>query len=250
MSGHSKWSSIKHKKAAADSKRGKIFTRLLREIAVAARAGGGDPDKNARLRKAMQDARSQNMPADNIKRAILKGTGQLEGAAYEELTYDGYGPGGIALYLQIVSDNKNRTISEIRHIFAKNNGRIGENGCVAWMFKQMGYLDVEKDKASEEQLMDLALSAGAEDIKDDGSIWEIVTKPEAYEKVLEAVKAAGIEIADSNVGYLPQNYVKLEGKDAQQALRLVDELEEHDDVQNVYSNFDIDEEEIAKFGTA
>jgi YebC/PmpR family DNA-binding regulatory protein len=250
MSGHSKWSSIKHKKAAADSKRGKIFTRLLREIAVAARAGGGDPDKNARLRKAMQDARSQNMPADNIKRAILKGTGQLEGAAYEELTYEGYGPGGIALYLQIVSDNKNRTISEIRHIFAKNNGRIGENGCVAWMFKQMGYLDVEKDKASEEQLMDLALSAGAEDIKDDGSIWEIVTKPEAYEKVLEAVKAAGIEIADSNVGYLPQNYVKLEGKDAQQALKLVDELEEHDDVQSVSSNFDISEEEIGKFGAA
>jgi YebC/PmpR family DNA-binding regulatory protein len=249
MSGHSKWSSIKHKKAAADSKRGKIFTRLIREIAVAARAGGGDPDKNARLRKAMTDARAQNMPADNIKRAILKGTGQLEGAAYEELTYEGYGPGGIALYLQVVSDNKNRTISEVRHIFAKNNGRIGENGCVAWMFKQMGYIDVEKDKASEEQLMDLALSAGAEDIKDDGSIWEIVTKPEAYEKVLEAVKAAGIEIADSNVGYLPQNYVKLEGKDAQQALKLVDELEEHDDVQNVYSNFDIDENEIAKFGT-
>jgi YebC/PmpR family DNA-binding regulatory protein len=250
MSGHSKWSSIKHKKAAADSKRGKIFTRLLREIAVAARAGGGDPDKNARLRKAMQDARAQNMPADNIKRAILKGTGQLEGAAYEELTYEGYGPGGIALYLQIVSDNKNRTISEIRHIFAKNNGRIGENGCVAWMFKRMGYIDVEKGKASEEQIMDLALSAGAEDIKDDGSIWEVVTTPEAFDKVLESVKAAGIEIADSNVGYLPQNYVKLEGKDAQQALKLVDELEEHDDVQNVYSNFDIDEEEIAKFATA
>ena len=250
MSGHSKWSSIKHKKAAADSKRGKIFTRLLREIAVAARAGGGDPDKNARLRKAMQDGRAQNMPADNIKRAILKGTGQLEGAAYEELTYEGYGPGGIALYLQIVSDNKNRTISEIRHIFAKNNGRIGENGCVAWMFKRMGYIDVEKEKASEEKLMDLALSAGAEDIKDDGSIWEVVTTPEVFDAVLEAVKAAGIEVADSNVGYLPQNYVKLEGKDAQQALKLVDELEEHDDVQNVYSNFDIDEEEIAKFGAA
>jgi YebC/PmpR family DNA-binding regulatory protein len=250
MSGHSKWSSIKHKKAAADSKRGRIFTRLLREIAVAARAGGGDPDKNARLRKAMQDARAQNMPADNIKRAILKGTGQLEGAAYEELVYEGYGPGGIALYLHVVSDNKNRTISEIRHIFGKNNGRIGENGCVAWMFKQMGYIDVEKDKTTEEQLMDLALSAGAEDIKDEGSLWEVVTTPDAYEKVLEAVKGAGIEVADSNVGYLPQNYVKLEGKDAQQALKLVDELEEHDDVQNVYSNFDIDESEIAKFGDA
>ena len=250
MSGHSKWSSIKHKKAATDAKRGRIFTRLLREIAVAARAGGGDPDKNARLRKAMTDARSQNMPADNIKRAILKGTGQLEGAAYEELTYEGYGPGGIALYLQVVSDNKNRTISEIRHIFAKNNGRIGENGCVAWMFKRMGYLDVEKDKASEDQLMEVALNAGAEDIKDDGSIWEITTSPEAHEKVLEAVKGAGIEVVDSNVGYLPQNYVKLEGKEAQQALKLVEELEEYDDVQNVSSNFDIDEEEIAKFGAA
>jgi YebC/PmpR family DNA-binding regulatory protein len=250
MSGHSKWSSIKHKKAAADSKRGKIFTRLIREIAVAARAGGGDPDKNARLRKAMTDARAQNMPADNIKRAILKGTGQLEGAAYEELTYEGYGPGGIALYLQVVSDNKNRTISEIRHIFSKNNGRIGENGCVAWMFKRMGYLDIEKDKATEDQLMEVALSAGAEDIKDDGSIWEITTSPEAFDKVVEAVKGAGIEIAESNVGYLPQNYVKLEGKDAQQALKLVDELEEHDDVQSVSSNFDISEEEIGKFGAA
>ncbi len=245
MSGHSKWASIKHKKAATDSKRGKIFTRLLREIAVAARAGGGDPDNNARLRKAVSDARAQNMPADNIKRAILKGTGQLEGAAYEEVTYEGYGPGGIALYLQVVSDNKNRTISEIRHIFAKNNGRIGENGCVAWMFKRMGYIDIEKDKATEDQLMDLALNAGAEDIKDEGSLWEIVTTPEAFDKVLEAVKGAGIEITESQVGYIPQNYVKLTGKDAQQTLKLVDELEEHDDVQNVYSNFDIDEKELA-----
>ena len=244
MSGHSKWSSIKHKKAAADSKRGRIFTRLLREIAVAARAGGGDPDNNARLRKAVSDARSQNMPADNIKRAILKGTGQLEGAAYEELTYEGYGPGGIALYLQIVSDNKNRTIAEIRHIFSKNGGRIGENGCVAWMFKRMGYIDVEKDKASEEKLMDLALSAGAEDIKDDGSIWEIVTTPEAFDAVLEAVKAAGIEAADSNVGYLPQNYVKLEGKEAQHMIKLIDALDEHDDVKHVWSNSDIEEKEI------
>jgi YebC/PmpR family DNA-binding regulatory protein len=248
MSGHSKWSSIKHKKAAADSKRGKIFTKILREISVAARAGGGDPDANPRLRKAVQDARAQNMPADNVKRAIMKGTGQLEGAQYEEITYEGYGPGGAAIYLQVVSDNKNRTISEIRHIFAKNNGRIGESGCVAWMFKRMGYIDIDKEKATEDQLMEVALNAGAEDIKDEGSVWEVVTTPEAHEKVLEAVKGAGIEVIDANVGYLPQNYVKLEGKDAQQALRLVEELEDHDDVQTVSSNFDIDEEELAKFG--
>ncbi|MBM3294755.1 MAG: YebC/PmpR family DNA-binding transcriptional regulator [Candidatus Aminicenantes bacterium] len=247
MSGHSKWHSIKHKKGAADAKRGKIFTKIIREIAVAARNGGGDADKNPRLRKAIQDARAANMPADNIKRAIQKGTGQLEGAQYEEVMYEGYGPGGVAIFLTALSDNKNRTVSELRHIFTKNGGRIGEQGCVAWMFKRMGYIDVEKAAASEDQLMDIALNAGADDIKDDGSIWEVTTTPEAYEKVLEAVKAAGIEVADSNVGYLPQNYVKLEGKEAQQTLKLVEELEDHDDVQNVSSNFDIAEEEIAKF---
>jgi YebC/PmpR family DNA-binding regulatory protein len=250
MSGHSKWSSIKHKKAATDSKRGKIFTKILREISVAARAGGADSDTNPRLRKAVQDARAQNMPADNVKRAIMKGTGQLEGTQYEEVTYEGYGPGGAAIFIQVVSDNKNRTISEIRHIFSKNGGRIGESGCVAWMFKRMGYLDVEKTKATEDQLMEVALNAGAEDIKDDGSNWEIVTTPEAYEKVLEAVKNAGVEILDSNVGYLPQNYIKLEGKEAHQALKLVEELEDHDDIQTVSSNFDIDEEEIARYGAA
>jgi len=250
MSGHSKWHSIKHKKAAADSKRGKIFTKILREISVAARAGGGDPDTNPRLRKAVQDARAQNMPADNIKRAIMKGTGQLEGTQYEEVTYEGYGPGGAAIFIQVVSDNKNRTISEIRHIFTKNGGRIGESGCVAWMFKRMGYIDVEKTKASEDQLMEVALNAGAEDIKDEGSSWEIVTTPEAFEKVFEAVKSAEVEIFDSNVGYLPQNYIKLEGKEAHQALKLVEELEDHDDVQTVSSNFDIDEEEIARYGAA
>jgi YebC/PmpR family DNA-binding regulatory protein len=248
MSGHSKRASIKHKKGAADAKRGKIFTKIIREIAVAARAGGGDPDKNPRLRKAIQDAKNANMPADNVKRAILKGTGQLEGERYEEVTYEGYGPGGVAIFITALSDNRNRTVSELRHIFSKNNGRIGETGCVAYRFKRMGYLDVEKAKASEEQLMDLALSAGAEDIKDDGPIWEITTTPEAYEKVLEAVKAAAIEVADSNVGYLPQDYTKLEGKEAQQVLKLVEELEDHDDVQNVSANFDISEEEIAKFG--
>jgi YebC/PmpR family DNA-binding regulatory protein len=250
MSGHSKWHSIKHKKAAADSKRGKIFTKIIREIAVAARAGGGDPDANPRLRKAVQDARAVNMPADNIKRAILKGTGQLEGSQYEEIIYEGYGPGGVALFVLALSDNKNRTVSEIRHIFTKNGGRIGESGCVSYRFKRGGYIDIEQTKASEEQLMDIALNAGAEDIREDGSNWEITMSPEKYETVLEAVKAANIEIAASNVGYIPQDYVHLEGKQAQQTLKLVEELEDHDDVQSVSANFDIDEEEIAKYGAA
>ncbi len=248
MSGHSKWHSIKHKKAAADSKRGKIFTKIIREIAVAARAGGGDADINPRLRKAVQDARAVNMPADNIKRAIMKGTGQLEGSTYEEIIYEGYGPGGVALFVTALSDNKNRTVSEIRHIFAKNAGRIGESGCVSYRFKRQGYIDIEQAKASEEQLMDIALNAGAEDIREDGSNWEITMAPEKYETVLEAVKAANIEIAASNVGYIPQDYVHLEGKQAQQTLKLVEELEDHDDVQSVSANFDIDEEEIAKYG--
>ncbi len=250
MSGHSKWASIKHKKAATDAKRGKIFTRLIREISMAARAGGGDPDKNARLRKAINDARAANMPADNIKRAIMKGTGQLEGASYEEVVYEGYGPGGVAIYLQAVTDNKNRTVSELRHIFTKNGGRIGESNSVGWMFKRMGSISIEKVKASEDILMDAALAAGADDIKDDGSNYEVITTPENFEPVLEAVKKAGIEVAASEVGFLPQNYVKVEGKEAQQVLRLLEELEDHDDVQNVSSNFDISEEEIASFSQA
>jgi YebC/PmpR family DNA-binding regulatory protein len=250
MSGHSKWHSIKHKKAAADAKRGKMFTKIIREIAVAARAGGGDPDANPRLRKAVQDARAVNMPADNIKRAIMKGTGQLEGSTYEEVIYEGYGPGGVAIYLTVLSDNKNRTVSELRHIFSKNGGRISESGSVAWMFKRMGYIDIEKVKTTEDELMEVALNAGAEDIKDDGSNWEIITSPNAYEAVLEAVKNAGIEVAASNVGYIPQNYVKLDGKPAQQTLKLVEELEDHDDVQSVAANFDIDEEEIARYSAA
>ena len=250
MSGHSKWASIKHKKAATDSKRGKIFTRLIREISMAARAGGGDPDKNPGLRNAINDARAANMPADNIKRAIMKGTGQLEGATYEEMSYEGYGPGGVAIYLQAVTDNKNRTVSELRHIFAKNGGRIGESNCVAWMFKRMGYIDVEKSKASEDILMDVALAAGADDLKDDGSIFEITTSPESYEAVVEALKKNEIEIATSEVGFLPQKYVKVEGKEAQQVLRLMEELEDHDDVQTASSNFDISEEDIASFSQA
>lgn len=247
MSGHSKWHSIKYKKAAQDAKRGKIFTKIIRELAVAARIGGGDPDTNPRLRKAIVDAKAVNMPADNIKRAILKGTGQLEGVNYEEIAYEGYGAGGVAIYVEVLSDNKNRTISELRHIFTKNNGRIGESGCVAWMFKRKGYIVVEKTNASEDKLLDVTLDAGAEDLREDGSNYEIFTSPENYEAVVNALKEHNIELAASNLGYIPQNYVKLEGKQAQQLLRLMEELEDHDDVQNVWANFDIDEEEIAKY---
>ncbi len=250
MSGHSKWHSIKHKKAAVDAKRGKMFTKLIREISVAARAGGGDPEKNPRLRKAIADAKAVNMPSDNIKRAIMKGTGQLEGASYEEVVYEGYGPGGVAIYLTALTDNKNRTVAELRHIFSKFGGRMGESGCVAWMFKRQGYIDVEKSRVEEEKLLEIALNAGAEDVKDDGSNFEIITAPENYEAVLEALKQNNIEISDSNVGYLPQNYVKLEGKQAEQCLKLVEELEDHDDVQTVSANFDIDEEEIARYSAA
>jgi YebC/PmpR family DNA-binding regulatory protein len=247
MSGHSKWHSIKHKKAAADAKRGKIFTKLIRELSVAAKTGGGDPDKNPRLRKAILDAKGVNMPADNIKRAIQKGMGQLDGAAYEEITYEGYGPGGVAIFISTLTDNKNRTVSELRHILSKNGGRMGESGCVSWMFKRQGYVTIDKDKADEEKLLDIGLAAGAEDVKDDGSQFEITTTPETYEAVVEALKQNGIEIADSNVGWLPQNTVKVEGKPAEQILRLMEELEDHDDVQNVSANFDISEEEIAQF---
>ncbi len=249
MSGHSKWHSIKHKKAAVDAKRGKLFTKLIRELSVSARSGGGDPDANPRLRKAISDARAVNMPADNIKRAILKGTGQLEGSTYEEVIYEGYGPGGVAIYVEALSDNKNRTISELRHIFTKNGGRIGESGCVAWMFKRKGYLVIDKSKAGEDQLLDIALASGAEDLRDDGSNWEIFTPPENYDAVVDALKQNEIEIDTSNLGYIPQNYVKLEGKPAQQLLRLMEELEDHDDVQHVWANFDISEEEIASFSS-
>lgn len=247
MSGHSKWHSIKHKKAAADAKRGKLFTKIIRELSVAARAGGGDPDANPRLRKAVADARAVNMPADNIKRAIMKGTGQLEGSSFEEVAYEGYGAGGVAIFVEALSDNKNRTVSELRHIFTKNGGRIGESGCVAWMFKRKGYIVVDKTKAAEDKLLDIVLASGAEDVRDDGSNWEIVTPPEAYDAVVEALKQNNVDIDTSNLGYIPQNYVRLEGKPAQQLLRLMEELEDHEDVQNVWANFDIPEEEIAAY---
>ena len=247
MSGHSKWASIKHKKAATDAKRGKIFTKFIRELSIAARMGGGDPDINPRLRKAISDSKAVNMPADNIKRAIQKGTGQLEGVSYEELSYEGYGPGGVAIYLETLTDNKNRTVSELRHIFSKNGGNIGESGCVAWMFTRKGYLVVEKSKASEDKLLDIILEAGAEDLKEDGSNYEIYTAPDSYESVVNALQENNIETAASNLGYIPQNYVNVKGKQANQTLRLMEELEDHDDVQNVWSNFDIDEEEIAQY---
>jgi YebC/PmpR family DNA-binding regulatory protein len=247
MSGHSKWHSIKHKKAAADAKRGKLFTKIIRELSVAAREGGGDPETNARLRKAVFDAKAVNMPADNIKRAIMKGTGQLEGASFEEVQYEGYGPGGVAIFIEVLSDNKNRTVSELRHIFTRNGGRIGESGCVSWMFKRKGYVVVEKEKAAEDKLLEIVLASGAEDLRDDGSNFEIITPPEKYDAVVEALKENTVEIAASSLGYIPQNYVKLEGKQAQQLLRLMEELEDHDDVQHVWANFDIPEEEIATF---
>jgi YebC/PmpR family DNA-binding regulatory protein len=242
MSGHSKWASIKHKKAAQDAKRGKIFTKIIRELSIAARMGGGEPDTNPRLRKAIADSKAVNMPADNIKRAIMKGTGQLEGVNYEDFAYEGYGPGGVAIYVETLSDNKNRTVSELRHIFTKNSGHI-------WMFKRKGYVVVEQEKASEDELLEIILDAGAEDLKEDGSNYEIFTSPEDYEAVVNALKEHDIELAASNLGYIPQNYVKLEGKQAQQLLRLMEELEDHDDVQHVWANFDIDEEEIAKYSS-
>jgi YebC/PmpR family DNA-binding regulatory protein len=199
------------------------------------------------LRKAVSDAKGVNMPADNIKRAIMKGTGELEGVTYDEISYEGYGPGGVAIFLEVLTDNRNRTVSELRHVFSKNGGNIGESGCVAWMFSRKGYLVVEKSKSSEDDLLDIILEAGAEDLREDGSNYEIFTPPDKYEAVVEALEKSNIEIAASNLGQIPQNYVKLEGKQAQQLLRLMEELEDHDDVQNVWANFDIDEEEIAKY---
>jgi YebC/PmpR family DNA-binding regulatory protein len=247
MSGHSKWATTKHKKAAADAKRGKIFTKLIREITIASRIGGGDPDGNPRLRTAILKAKEQNMPADNIKKAIQRGTGELPGVTYEEAIYEGYGPGGVAMLAEITSDNKNRTVSEIRHIFSKNGGNMGEAGCVSWMFHKKGYITVDKSKADEERLMTLALDAGAEDMRsDDEQSYEIVTAPGELEKIKKALADQKVEMSFAEVTMLPQNYVRLEGKDAEQMLRLMEALEDHDDVQNVYANFDIPAEVMEK----
>jgi|SRR5215469_9412263 len=247
MSGHSKWATIKHKKGALDAKRGKIFTRLIKEITIAAKSGG-DPDTNPRLRTAIAAAKAENMPADNIKRAIQRGTGELPGATYEEFTLEGYGPGGVALLLDVNTDNRNRTVSEIRHAFGKNGGNMAEAGAVAWMFHKKGDIVVPKSAASEDQLMSIVLEAGADDLRDDGETWEVITEPSAFETVVEAVKKAGIQPTSAEVAMIPQNYIKLEGQQAGQMIRLVEALEDHDDVQHVHSNFDIDQkvlEEVA-----
>jgi len=244
MSGHSKWATIKHKKGALDAKRGKIFTRLIKEITMAAKGGGGDPDTNPRLRTAIAAAKAENMPADNIKRAVQRGTGELPGATYEEITFEGYGPGGVALLVDVTTDNRNRTVSEIRHTFTKGGGNLGEAGSVAWMFHKKGTIIVAKTAAKEDDIMNLVLENGGEDLNDDGDNFEIVTAPNAYEPVLEAVKKANIQVLHSELGMVPQNYIKLEGPAASQMIRLLESLEDQDDVQNVYSNFDVDQKQL------
>ncbi len=245
MSGHSKWATIKHKKAATDAKRGAKFTRIIKEITIAARQGGGDADSNPRLRTAVLAAKAENMPADNIKRAIQRGTGELPGVQYEELTLEGYGPGGAAMLLQVTTDNRNRTISELRHLISKGGGNLGEAGSVAWMFQKRGAISIPKEAIGEDDLMALVLDAGADDLKDDGGSWEVLTAPEAFDKVLEAVKGKRLEPANAEVAMIPQNYVKVEGKEAEQTVRLLEALEDHEDVQHVWSNFDMDESQLA-----
>jgi YebC/PmpR family DNA-binding regulatory protein len=244
MSGHSKWHTIKHKKGAADAKRGKIFTRLIKELTVAARAGGGDVDMNPRLRTIVNEAKANNMPRENIERAIRRGTGEEPGVSYEEIMYEGYGPGGVALMIQTLTDNKNRTVGEIRHMLAKYNGNLAAENSVAWMFSRKGQIFVNKGKVDEDKLLSAALDAGADDMNDDESAWEIVSAPDSFEAVRDAVKGLGIEPTSAEIAMVPQNYVKLQGKDANHMIKLMEALDDHDDVQNVWANFDIEEKEI------
>lgn len=244
MSGHSKWHTIKHKKGALDAKRGKVFTKLIKEITVAARTGGGDEAANARLRKAVSDAKGQNMPNDTIDRAIKRGTGELEGVNYEEITYEGYGIGGVAVLVETMTDNRNRTVAELRHLFSKNGGNLGEAGSVAWLFDKKGLIIVDKEAKGEDELFEIALEAGAEDLQDEGDVFEIHTSPETYDAVDEAIKKAGIEPQVSELSMIPQNFIKLEGDEAKKMLKLYEAIEENDDVQNLYANFDIDESEM------
>jgi YebC/PmpR family DNA-binding regulatory protein len=247
MSGHSKWHTIKHKKGAADAKRGRLFTRIIKELTVAARAGGGDPDTNPRLRTIVAEAKAVNMPAENIKRAIRRGTGEEPGVQYEEITYEGYGPGGVALIIETMTDNKNRTVGEIRHILTKYGGDLGQSNSVSWKFEKKGYIVIEKAKASEDALMSAALDAGADDLRDDGENWEVISAPESFPTVKEAIDKLGITPESAQVAQLPKNYVSLEGKAAQSMLKLLDLLEDHDDVQHVWSDMDVDEKELEAF---
>jgi len=244
MSGHSKWHTIKHKKGALDAKRGKLFTKLIKELTVAARTGGGDPEANARLRKAVSDAKAGNMPNDTIARAIRRGTGEEEGVNYDEITYEGIGPGGVAIMIEAMTDNRNRTVAEIRHAFSKNGGNLGVSGSQSWNFEKKGYIVVEKGAKSEDELFEIVTEAGAEDLRDDEDNFEIITAPETFEAVHEAVKKAGIEPAVAEVEMIPKSYVKLEGADARSMLKLMETLEDHDDVQKVSANFDIDEADM------
>lgn len=250
MSGHSKWSSIKHKKAIKDARRGKLFTKLIKEISVAARLGGGDINANPRLRTAVTTARENSMPNENIDRAIKKGTGELEGVHYEEVSYEGYGPGGAAIMASTLTDNRNRTVSDLRRIFDKHSGNMGAAGCVAWMFHKRGVITVEKTKADEDRLMEVTLDAGADDVNDAADTYEILTAPETFEAVKAALDAAKIERASAEVTMVPENTVSLTGKDAEQTLKLLEELEEHDDVQSVASNVDIPQEELERLSAA
>jgi YebC/PmpR family DNA-binding regulatory protein len=245
MSGHSKWSTIKHKKGAADAKRGKLFTRIIKELTVAARSGGGDPDGNPRLRSAIAEAKANNMPKDNIQNAIKRGTGEIEGASYEELTYEGYGPGGVAIIVEAMTDNTNRTTPEIRHIFEKNGGNLGTPGSVKFQFERKGYIGVEKSAATEEKLMEVALEAGADDLQtDDPEAFEIFTSPENFETVRQAIEKAGIATAEAKIGMFPANYVGVDESKSKAMMKLMDALDDHDDVQNVWSNFDVPAEMV------
>ena len=244
MSGHSKWATIKHKKGALDAKRGKLFTKLIKELTVAARMGGGDPGGNPRLRKAIADAKGQSMPNDTISRAVKRGTGEMEGLIFEEITYEGYGPGGVAILVEVSTDNRNRTVSEIRHAFSKNGGNLGAAGSVAYMFHKKGDIVIPKSAAKEDDLMNIVLEAGAEDLKDDGENWEIISDPSAYENVVAALTQAKIKPEVAEIGMIPQTYTKLEGQQANTMIRLLEALEDHDDVQHVWSNFDIDQRQL------
>jgi YebC/PmpR family DNA-binding regulatory protein len=244
MSGHSKWASIKHKKAKVDAQRGKTFTKLIKEITVAARSGGGDVSANARLRSAVQVAKDANMPASNVERAIKKGTGELPGVNYEELTYEGYGPAGVAIYAELLTDNKNRTAAEIKHVFSKNGGHLAEAGSVAWMFKKNGLCHVKKDAVDENRLMEIVLDAGAEDMSAENDFYEIISNPQTFEQVKAAILKEGITSELAEITMIPNSTVPVTGKKAEQMIRLMEELEDHDDVQHVYANFDISDEEM------